>query len=306
MALLLHSTAERQAVWGRVFAEAGEALIPSLDAITDPALVTEIACWLPPAGLERWPNLRTVISVGAGVDHMPALPPGVALSRTLAPGIEAQVRDWVVMATLMLHREMPAYLAQGRAGRWAPRPVRANREARVGILGLGRIGQKVAETLGGLGFAVAGYSRLGAAVPQVSGMGVAVTTDLSALLASSDLLICLLPLTDQTRGLLNDDLFAQLPEGAALIHAGRGAQLDMAALERALKGGRLRAAMLDVTDPEPLPEGHWAWADERLIITPHIAAHTDAAEGAAHALAVVRANRAGLAVPGLVDPARGY
>lgn len=303
MALLFLSTPERAAVWGPLLAAGGHRMIAGEGAVTDPASVTAIACWTPPADLARYPALRAVISVGAGVDQMPPLPPGVALSRTIAPGIEAMVRDWVVMATLMLARDVPRYLDQARAGVWQAHPVRKASSLRVGILGLGRIGRLVAGSLGGMGFAVAGYSRSAAPVPgvQVFGPG-----GLHDLVAQSDLLVCLLPLTDATRGLLGADLLARMPEGAGLVHAGRGAQLDMAALRAALDHGPLAHAVLDVTDPEPLPPGHWAWAHPRIVITPHVAAQTDAAEGAAHALAVMEALRKGSPIPGLVDPSRGY
>ncbi|MEG4641955.1 glyoxylate/hydroxypyruvate reductase A [Paracoccus pantotrophus] len=303
MALLLHSTPERGAVWGHIFAEAGEGFIPDEASVTDPAQVTHLACWTPPADLSRYPNLRTVICVGAGTDHFPALPEGVALSRTIAPGIEAMVRDWVVMATLALHRDLPFYLDHAARGEWQPRPARLARTRRVGIMGMGRIGRLAAASLQALGFAVSGYSRSGRPVEGVEIFG---ANRLDAFLAGTDILVCLLPLTDETRGLMGSAFFDRLPQGAGLVHAGRGAQLDMAALRWALDSGRLSAAMLDVTDPEPLPADHWAWRDPRVLITPHIAAHTDAKEGARHALAVIRADRDGQPVPGLVDRSRGY
>jgi len=301
MALLFHSTPARLPVWQAMFARAGEPFIAGEAAVTDPAQVTAIACWTPP-DLSRYPNLRLVLSVGAGVDHLPALPPGVALARTLAPGIEAMVRDWVVMATLMLHRDMPVYLDQGRQGEWRTHPVRLATARRVGILGMGRIGALVADSLSALGFEVAGLSRRG-------GTGTVATfaaTQIDRFLARSDLLVCLLPLTPETRGILNAETLAKLPAGAGLVHAGRGAHLDVPALRAALDGGHLSAAMLDVTDPEPLPPDHWLWRDPRVILTPHIAAQTDPAEGARHALAVMRALRQGCPIPGLVDQARGY
>lgn len=303
MALLLHSTPERGAVWGRIFAEAGEGFIPDAASVTDASQVTHLACWTPPADLARYPNLRTVICVGAGTDHFPALPDGVALSRTIAPGIETMVRDWVVMATLALHRDLPFYLDHAARGEWQPRPARLARTRRVGIMGMGRIGRLAAESLQALGFAVSGYSRSGMPVEGVEIFG---ANRLDAFLSEADILVCLLPLTDETRGLMGSAFFDRLPQGAGLVHAGRGAQLDMEALRQALDGGRLSAAMLDVTDPEPLPADHWAWRDPRVLITPHIAAHTDAEEGARHALAVVRADRDGQPVPGLVDRSRGY
>ncbi|RDW13261.1 hypothetical protein DIE28_08995 [Paracoccus thiocyanatus] len=147
MALLLHSTPERGTVWGRIFAEAGEGFIADAAGVTDPAQVTHLACWTPPADLSRYPDLRTVICVGAGTDHFPALPEGVALSRTIAPGIEAMVRDWVVMATLALHRDLPFYLDHAARGEWQPRPARLARTRRIGIMGMGRIGRLAAESL---------------------------------------------------------------------------------------------------------------------------------------------------------------
>lgn len=298
MALLFHSTAERLPIWQSLFAEAGEPLIAGEAAVIDPAEVTAIACWTPP-DLSRYPNLRLVLSVGAGVDHLPPLPAGVHLARTLAPGIEAMVRDWVVMATLILHRDMPAYLDQARRGDWRVHPVRPINSRRVGILGMGRIGALVAGSLQALGFDVTGLSRSG-------GAGTFSMARIADFLARSDLLICLLPLTSDTRGILNARTLARLPPGAGLIHAGRGAHLDMNALHAALDSGQLSAAMLDVTDPEPLPQDHWLWRDPRVIVTPHIAAQTDAAEGARHALAVMQALRRGGPIPGQVDPTLGY
>ncbi|MGF1630833.1 MAG: 2-hydroxyacid dehydrogenase [Kiloniellaceae bacterium] len=303
MTLLFTSTPERALVWERLFAEAGEAMVVGEDAVNDPAAISHIACWQPPKDLARYPNLKAVISIGAGVDQMPPLPLGVALSRTIAPGIEEMVRDWVVMAALMLHREMPRYLEQASRSQWAPHTARLARTRPIGIMGLGRIGQAVAQSLVAMGFPIAGWNRSGAPAVGIEVFG---QDALAEFLARTDLLICLLPLTAVTHGVLNAELFAGLPRGAGLIHAGRGAHLDMDALRDALNSGRLSAAMLDVTDPEPLPADHWAWADPRVIVTPHVASHTDAEEGARHALAVIRASGTGRAIPGLVDPGRGY
>lgn len=302
MALLFHSIAARLPIWRALFEAEGEPLIEREEAVTDPAKVTAIACWVPPADLSRYASLRAVISVGAGVDHLPPMPEGVALSRTLAPGIETMVRDWVVMATLMLHRDMPAYLEQAHGGEWRTHPVRLAASRRVGILGMGRIGTLAAESLRALGFDVAGLSRSGTAgtIPMFA------TSEFGRFLARSDLLVCLLPLTPETRGILNAATLSALPKGAGLIHAGRGAHLDVEALHGALDSGQVSAAMLDVTDPEPLPPNHWMWRDPRVIVTPHVAAQTDAAEGAQHALSVMRALRHGTPIPGLVDQPRGY
>jgi len=303
MALLFHSLPARGAVWADVFAKAGEAFIPNEASVSDPAAVTHLACWQPPEDLSRYANLKAVISIGAGADHFPPLPEGVVLVRTIAPGIEAMVRDWVVMATLALHRDLPIYLDQAARREWRPQTTRLARSRRVGIMGMGRIGRQVAMTLTGMDFPVAGWSRSGSAVDGVEVFGADV---LDAFLARTDLLICLLPLTEETRGLMDDAFFGKLPDGARLVHAGRGAQLDMDAMRRAIGSGRLTAAMLDVTNPEPLPDDHWAWSDPRVIVTPHVGSHTDPEEGAHHALNVIRAMRGGDTPPGLVDRLKGY
>lgn len=303
MALLFLSTPEREAVWRPIFEAAGERFIAGEDAVTDPDEITHLTCWLPPQDLLRYPNLKVVIGAGAGVDHMPRMPEGVALVRTLAPGIDEMVRDWVVMATLMLHRDIPIYMQQARTGQWKGHAVPRARGTCVGIMGAGRIGALAARTLSDMQFDVVCWSRSGRAV---AGAKVYEESGLDDFLAQADILVCLLPLTDETRGILNTALFAKLPRGASLVHAGRGAQLDMDALRQALGDGVLSSAMLDVTDPEPLPEDYWAWNDHRVFVTPHIAANTDHEEGARHALAVIRASRENAELPGKVDQDRGY
>lgn len=303
MALLFLSTPERAAVWRPIFVEAGEEMIVGEEAVSDPSVVTHILCWIPPMDLTRYPNLKVVISTGAGVDQMPPMPEGVALVRTIASGIDEMVRDWVVMATLMLHRNMPTYLHQAGHGQWSAHAVSLARGARVGIMGTGRIGRLAGQTLWAMGFEVSGWSRSGQAVEGLEVYGGA---DLDAFLEQAETLVCLLPLTADTQGILSTELFEKLPRGARLVHAGRGAQLDMDALKTALDRGRLASAMLDVTNPEPLPEDHWAWCDPRIVITPHVAATTDHAEGARHALEVIRAGRNKQELPGRINQQRGY
>ena len=303
MALLYLSTPERAVVWQKVFADASEEIVIGEDAVTDPAAITHIACWYPPSDIARYPNLRVVISIGAGVDQIPALPGGIKLSRTVSSQIDRMVREWVVMATLMLHRGMATYIDQSAKQVWQAHAALARRDTRVGIMGAGRIGQLVARNLTELGFDVASWSRSGR---PVEGLTVYGEKDIDLFLAQTNLLICLLPLTDQTRGLMSASFFEKLPMGSRLVHAGRGAQLDMDALRAALQDRRIESAMLDVTNPEPLPQGHWAWSDPRVIITPHIGSVTDYEEGARHVLAVMKADREGHDIPGLVDQNLGY
>lgn len=303
MALLYLSTPERAEVWRKLFADADEEIVIGEAAVENPDAITHIACWKPPADIARYRNLRVVISVGAGVDQFPPLPEGVHLSRTLSPRINQMVCEWVVMSTLMLHRNMATYIDQASRGIWKPHANLMTRETRVGVMGMGRVGLPVARCLKDMGFHVSGFSRSGLPNDGITTYG---AKDMDVFLADTNLLICLLPLTDDTRGLMSTGFFNRLPMGSRLVHAGRGAQIDMEALRAALDQGRIESAMLDVTNPEPLPETHWAWTDPRIIITPHIASVTDYEDGARHVLNVIDADRKGHNIPGLVDRNLGY
>jgi glyoxylate/hydroxypyruvate reductase A len=210
------------------------------------------------------------------------------------PGIVDGMVEYVVHAVLDLHRDMPAYRRQQQRGEWNPLPVQPAASRRVGVLGQGVLGQAVLTALGRFGFDTMGWSRSQAAQP------------LGAFLARSDVLVCLLPLTDATRGLLDAALFAQLPRGAALVHVGRGAQLVVPDLLASLDNGTLAEAVLDVTDPEPLPPGHGLWQHPRVRITPHIASMTQPESAARVAIDNLRRFAAGQPLVGLVDRGRGY
>ena len=304
MAILYLSSPERGAVFRAVLAEAFPDLPFHADKAPVPGDVSIVIAWTcPPDLFVQHPNLRLLISVGAGVDqlNLSAVPPEVQVVRMLEPGLPAQMAEYVTLATLALHRDLPTYLGQARQGLWrAGRNVPAGAR-RVGVMGVGQLGRAVLDALAPFGFPLAGYSRSGVMPGRVEGF-----TDLRRFLARSDILICLLPLTDDTTGLLNKETFAALPRGAMLVHAGRGRQLVAADLIAALDSGQMAAAVLDVTDPEPLPADHPLWHHPRVIVTPHVACQTRADEGAQHVQSVIKAWRAGLPVPGAVDRARGY
>lgn len=303
MGLLWLSTPERGAVVRAALAEALPDL-PFLEgAAPDPLAVTCAVAWTcPPDLFARHPNLCLLISVGAGVDQLDlaAIPPHVQVVRMLEPGLPEQMAEYCTLATLALQRDLPAYISQGLAGQWQPRRNRPAASTRVGVMGMGQLGRAVLAALAPFGFPLAGLSRSGSAPA-----GVEPFTDLAPFLARSDILICLLPLTPQTHGILNAATFAQLPQGAALVHAGRGRQLVSEELLAALDSGHLAAAMLDVTDPEPLPPDHPLWRHPKVIVTPHVACQTRAEDGARHILQVLRGWRAGVEIPGLIDRRRG-
>lgn len=235
-------------------------------------------CWFPPPGLlATMPRLRLVQSVGAGIEHLvldPQLPRHIPTFRIVDPQMAAGMAAYVAWAVISSQRDMGRYAAAQRLQQWATAQVQAPHLHRVGILGLGELGLQCARTLANLGYCVAGWSRsakpgLPAKVEGFVGSG-----QLSAFLSRSDSLVCLLPLTPQTRGLLSATLFAQLPPGAHVINVGRGDHLVEADLLAALASGQLRQATLDTFSVEPLPSGHPFWQHPHIRITPHVATRT--------------------------------
>jgi glyoxylate/hydroxypyruvate reductase A len=297
---------------GRLWAEIFRHEAPEIDfrlwpEIGDANGVRYLAAWVPPDDLGAcFPNLELLFSTGAGVDQFDfaALPPQLPVVRMIEPGIVQGMVEYVTHAVLDLHRDMPAYRRAQQHRQWRPIPVRTAAECRVGVLGLGSLGQAVLAQLVALGFDAAGWSQSRHEVPGVhchAGVG-----ELDAFLARTQILVCLLPLTDATRGLLNAALFAKLPRGASLVHVGRGPQLVSADLLRALDAGQLAEAVLDVTDPEPLPESDALWSHPRVRITPHIASMTQPQTAARVVIDNLRRHARGEPLVGLIDRAQGY
>jgi len=293
--------------WARIARETADFELRVWPDVGEEGDVEYLAAWTIPAGLiGKLPRLRAVFSIGAGVDQLDlaAIPADLPLVRMLEPGIEACIASYVAMAVLALHRDLPAYLAQQRAGIWRPLPVQPPSARWVGLLGLGRLGTAAAMTLRGLGFPVAGWSRT---AKTINGIACHCGADgLASLLAVSDILVCLLPLTVETRGILNADNFAQLRRGAGLVNAGRGGHLVEADLLDALASGQISAAVLDVTATEPLDEAHPFWRHERILLTPHVGAVTQTETGMAALLDNIRRHMRGEPLSGLVNRNRGY
>lgn len=307
MAFLYKSDPVRGAVWARIFAERLPHLPFRLWPDTGPAEeVRFMAAWTPPEDLARFRNLELLFSVGAGVDQLDlgAIPPGLPVVRMIEPGLVAGMVEYVTLSVLALHRGLPAYLERQRRGIWQADRVLPAGARRVGVMGLGVLGRAVLERLGTFGFPLSGWSRSRHALPGIASH--AGTAELPTFLAGCDILVCLLPLTPNTRGLLDAGLFAALPRGACVVNAGRGGHLVLADLLAALESGQVAAAVLDVTEPEPPPPGHPVWSHPRIWLTPHVASATQPEGGAEAVIANIERHLRGEAPAGLVDRGRGY
>ena len=308
MTFLYKANAVRGLEWAALFAtRAPELPFRLWPDIGDPAQVKYLAVWAPPENIAAtFSNLELVFSVGAGVDQFDfsQLPPHVPLIRMLEPGIAEGMVEYVTMAVLALHRDLLPFIAQQREQIWREIRITPAAKRRVGVMGLGQLGQAVLERLKHFGFPLAGWNRSPRTMEGVDCY--AGGQALPVFLAVADILICLLPLTDETRGILNASLFEQLPHGAQLVNVGRGGHLVEADLLDALERGVLSAAVLDVAEQEPLPVGHPFWSHPRILLTPHIASMTTPETAVEFVLDVIARHRRGETLPGRVDRQRGY
>lgn len=294
--------------WAEVFArQAPQVPFHLWPDVGDPMKVRFLGAWVPPEGIaDRFPNLEVLFSSGAGVDQfdLNGLPPGLTVVRMVEPGIVSGMVEYVTWAVLALHRDVPLYDRQQRLGVWAPVQAVPAHKRRVGVLGPGSLGRAALAQLRNLGFDCAAWGRTARAIDGVRCFAGA--EELSAFLARTEILVCLLPLTSATRGFLDSAVFNALPAGASLVHVGRGQQLVAADLLEALRDSRISHAILDVTEPEPLPASHAFWSHPNVTLTPHIAGMTQPESAAEVVIDNLRRFDAGLPMVGLVDRSKGY
>ncbi len=309
MALLFRSSVDSEVRWKPQLAR----LMPELEVriwpeLGDPAEIDYALVWRPEPGLlASLPNLKLILSLGAGVDHIlcdPHLPRGVPIVRLVDPYMTDAMSEYIVFQVLRLHRQDLDYRAQQEKSIWLELDQKNAAERVVGILGFGELGQDAARGLKELGFEVVLWGRRQRTVEGLRGY--AGSAGLPVLLGQSEILVCLLPLTAETEGILNASTFAMLPKGAALINAARGSHLVEEDLLAALASGRLSAAVLDVFRDEPLPAGHPFWRHPRIVVTPHVAAATHPPTAAPIILDNIRRFEAGRPLLNRVDPAQGY
>lgn len=288
---------------------AGVGTIPNgAAAVDDPAAVDAALVANPRRGaLAGLPNLRLVQSLWAGVDKLladPTLPRDVALARMVDPAMNEAMAETALWAVLSAHRRHFDYARQQLARVWHQHAQRRADEVRVAVLGLGQMGRACALRLARNGYRVSGWS---ARPSRIDGV---LTRDgddaLEGVLREAEIVVNLLPLTDQTRGLFDARRLALLPRGAVLVNLARGGHVVAADLLGALDRGQLSHAALDVFDAEPLPAEHPFWSHPQVTVLPHVAALTDARSAARIAAHNVQALRAGRPLANLVDRSRGY
>ena len=277
----------------------------------DPGDLEEIEfalVWKPPHGaLRKFPKMKAIFSVGAGVDALlgdPDLPDGVPLCRMVDDSLTRGMVEYTLLHVLRHHRDQPLLEENQRAGEWDAFASPLASERRVGVMGLGAIGGAAAEALAALGFQTAGWSR---GPKEIAGVECHHGPDgMKAFLRDAEILVCLLPLTPETEGILDKNLFRQLPKGACLINAGRGDQQVEEDILDALESGQLGHATLDVFREEPLPSDHPFWNHPRVTVTPHNAAITEAKSATRIVAENIRRLGKGRPLLNLVDRTAGY
>jgi glyoxylate/hydroxypyruvate reductase A len=260
-----------------------------------------------PGDLHAFPNLRAIQSTWAGVNHLLAdanLPLDRPLARMVDQGLTVSMTEFVVLHALDTLRDGPRLRAAQRARQWLDLDPAAPRGVTVAILGLGTLGADAGTRLAGIGFDVRGWSRSRKDIAGIRSF--AGSEGLRDCLAGAQILVCLLPLTADTSGILNAAAFAPLARGAVLIHAARGAHLVEADLLAALESGQLSRAILDVFETEPLPRDHPFWKHPQVTVTPHVAAITRPGTGATDIVENYRRAMAGETLINQVDRAKGY
>jgi glyoxylate/hydroxypyruvate reductase len=315
MALLIVSSSR-----GDQFAAYARELDPTLDVRVAPDLgkieeIEHALAWQPPKGLlKSLPNLRLIVSVGAGVDALLADPdlPAVPMVRFVDADLTGRMTEYVALHVLYHHRRMSEFgeLQSRKVWKYLPEP--AAHEVRVGVMGLGVLGSSAVNALKVFGYQLRGWSRSPKALEGVTcyaGAG-----ELDAFLADTDILAVLLPLTPDTHGILNRRLLAKLSRqgrdarlpGPVLINAGRGGLQVDADILASLQAGELYAASLDVFEAEPLPHSSPLWSNPRVVVTPHNAAESAPAAIVRYTLRQIAAQRRGEALQNVVDRKRGY
>ena len=308
MALVIYLKSARRDWWKSHL----QSLLPDIqcllwDEVTSPDAIEYAVVWKPPTGgLAQFRNLKCIVSVGAGIDHVLAdtqLPKHVPIIRTTGSDLTQRMREYVCMHVLLQHRKYPETIAAQQRCEWKPGITPPATMRTVGVMGLGKLGNSVAASLHAIGFNVVGWARSQHAINNITCYS---EHQLGEFLAQSEVLVCLLPLTDATENILNRSLFNQLPANASIINVGRGEQLVEEDLIVALDSNQLSHATLDVFRIEPLPAEHPFWTHPKITVTPHIGSLIDPESGGKEIARNLKDFIDGKPVADLTDRHRGY
>jgi len=307
--LVLSDTGAPFGTWERAFRKAAPEIALVHDQPSrDLSGIGYCMTWKPlPDVYARMPDLKALFVLGAGVERFladPTIPPEVEIVKMAEPGLTQAMEHYVLWQVLELHRDFRALATAQRQARWIDQTYPAPWDRKVGVMGLGTLGEAVARKLKSFGFATRGWSR---STKTIDGVTVfAGSEKIADFLDGLEILVCLLPLTPETRGILNADLFRRLAPGAGLINVGRGAQLNEADLLSALDTGQIGGASLDVFHTEPLPETHPFWRHPRILVTPHLASDVDPESAARAIKQQIDRFEAGQGLEHAADRSRGY
>ena len=313
-AILIAVTDSNPAAWEEQF----RALAPTRDIrlwpdrVGNPVDIAYACVWEPPKGLlAKFANLKAILSVGAGVDHIMSDPqlPNVPIVRMVDSDLTMRMTEYVVLHVLFAHRKLALYGIQQRQRLWRNHDQPAASDVAVGIMGLGVLGRDAAVVLSRIGFKVAGWNRTPkrmSGIETFHGQG-----GLEAFLARTEILVCLLPHTAQTEGVLNRALFRRLKrdgalKGAVVINAGRGKLQIENDIIAALDEGILTAASLDVFATEPLPSDSRLWTHPKVTITPHNAAFSEPRSIVLNMVKQIERFERGYPLENVIDRAAGY
>lgn len=309
MALLFYSPFDDPADWGKHLRDA----VPGLDFrvwpdVGRPEDIEAALVWKAPEGeLRKLPNLKLIINLGAGVDSIVkdrSLPAGIPIVRIADPEMSRMMAQFVLAAVLRHYRDFVSFARAQKERRWHYIHPREAPTCSVGIMGLGNLGAMAAQELTRQGFRVAGWARSPKAIDGVESFHG--RDGLALLLARSEILVVMLPLTPETDGILGAEALARLPHGAKLINVGRGRLVDEDALIAAIRSGQIAEATLDVFHTEPLPADSPLWDFDQVLVTPHLASVAIPRTAARQVAENLRRLSAGEPLLNVVDPLRGY
>ena len=294
------------------FKKAIEDVDPNIDveiwpAVRDPKNVQFAVSWRHPKNVfANYPNLQVISSLGAGVDHLlddPDIPDHITFTRVVSPSLTEQMSEYILTSVLNIQRRTQLYFEQQQKANWETHRAYEKEDLTVGVMGIGELGRNVCSVLYKNGYRVLGWSR---SKKNINGVDTYTKNELDDFLSKTNILVCLLPLTDDTSGILDLDLFKKLAQPAFLINAARGEHLVEEDLIYSLDTGLIEHATLDVFTDEPLPDFHPFWNRKKITITPHVASITKANEVAELLVENYKSLMSGQPLRFVVDRKQGY